>query len=143
VKRNPLPGGWPVRLAHAVALCAGWLLFFYWWYLVATERWDSRNFTLLVVVTLVIAPAVTLAWVAHNVRIYREKGPRRGVVKYDASYDRDWNGSPVEANWAELGATGYVIVEMREGRKVFRDGWTTEPTVVAMAGGAHSRPRKA
>ena len=119
--RDRLPG-WPRRLLHAVLLIGGWALFFYWWYLVAVRDWNRTLIALIILVTLLVAPAVTLGWVAHNVNIFRRKGPRLGAPRVSFEYDRDWNGREVVADWKALGEESVVVVSVDEGRKHYAAG---------------------
>lgn len=119
--RDRLPG-WPQRLLHVVLLVGGWALFFYWWYLVAVRDWNRTLIALIILVTLLVAPAVTLGWVAHNLNIFRRKGPRLGAPQVSFDYERDWNGREVVADWKALADEGVVVVGVDEGRKRYSPG---------------------
>lgn len=111
--------GWLRRLVHAVAILGGWFLFFYWWYVVAVQHWNKTLIALIILVTLIVAPTVTIAWVSHNLSLFRRKGPRLGVPKVAMEYARDWNGRAVEADWKSLGDAGLVVVTVEGDRKVY------------------------
>ena len=108
------------KLVHLLALLAGWALFFYWWYEVAVQDWNRTQVALIIVVTLLVAPTLTAAWVLHNLSLFRRKGPRLGVRKVPLEYPRDWNGREIVADWAALGAADLVEVTVQDGRKFYR-----------------------
>src|SRR5512147_3175466 len=114
--------GWPRRLLHLFLLVGGWGLFFYWWYLVAVRDWNRTLVALIILVTLLVAPAVTLGWVAHNVSIFRRKGPRLGAPKVSFDYTKDWNGREVVADWNALDDASLVVVSVDEGRMRYSTG---------------------
>ncbi len=109
--------GWPRRLLHLVAILAGWVLFFWWWYEVAVQHWNKTLIALIILVTLIAAPAVTGAWIVHNLKLYRRKGPRLGAPVVRIGYPRDWNGREVEADWGPLRESSVVVVTVDGGRK--------------------------
>ncbi len=102
---SPTPlRGWPQRLLHLAALVAGWGLFFWGWHDVLGQHWDTTALIWLIAGSLVLLPAMTIAWVLHNVGIHRRKGPRTGLRKVDETYRHDWNGREISADFAALGA---------------------------------------
>jgi hypothetical protein len=109
--REPLRNGWQ-RLLHVLGVVAGWTLFVYWWYLVAVRDWDETDVALIIFVTLVASPAVTLGWVLHNLGVFRRKGPRMGQPPVEVEYAQDWNGRRVAADWARLRHAGVVAVRV-------------------------------
>ena len=112
--------GWPQRLVHLVALAGGWGLFFWGWYDVLAQSWDTETLTWLIVGSLVILPTVTLAWVLHNMGIHRRKGPRTRLRAVDESYRRDWNGREISADLATLARANIVVIDVEGDRKVYR-----------------------
>lgn len=112
--------GWPRRLAHLLALLAGWALFFYWWYEVAVQDWNRTQVALIIFVTLIVAPVITIGWVLHNLNIFRRKGPRLGTPKVALEYPRDWNGREIVADWDALGDVARIEVTVDGGRKLYR-----------------------
>jgi hypothetical protein len=118
MQRERLKG--PLRiLVHGVAVVAGWVVFFYWWYLVAVRSWVETGIALIIFVTLVAAPAVTLWWVFHNLGIFKRKGPRLGVRPVAMDYERDWNQRTVVANWDVLGEAGVIELTVAGDRKLY------------------------
>ena len=111
--------GWPRRLAHLLALLAGWALFFYWWYEVAVQDWNRTQVALIILVTLIVAPVITVTWVLHNLSIFRRKGPRLGVPKVSLEYPRDWNGRDIVADWGALAEAARVEITVVGGRKLY------------------------
>lgn len=118
---SPTPlRGWPQRLLHLAALVAGWGLFFWGWYDVLAQHWETEYLTWLVTGSLVILPTLTTAWVLHNVGIHRRKGPRTGSRKIDEIYPRDWNGREISADFAALARANVVVIDVEGERKVYR-----------------------
>lgn len=120
MQREPLRGGWQ-RLLHLVGLLAGWAVFFYWWYLVAVGDWDETDVALIILVTLVVSPALTVAWVMHNRGIFRRKGPRMDLPRVDLGYAQDWNGRKVQADWARLHEASVIAVTVDGPHKRYLD----------------------
>jgi hypothetical protein len=118
MQREGLKG--PLRVAgHVILVVAGWFIFFYWWYLVAIRGWAETQVALLIFVTLFAAPAVTLGWVAHNLGIFKRKGPRKGVPPVAMDYAHDWNQRRVVADWATLGEAGVIALTVVDDRKLY------------------------
>lgn len=111
--------GWPRRIVHLVAIVFGWFVFFYWWYLVAVQHWNKTLIALIILVTLLVAPAITVAWVAHNLSLFRRKGPRLGAPRVAMEYLRDWNGREIVADWKALDDQGLIVVSVEGDRKIY------------------------
>jgi hypothetical protein len=118
MQRETLRSGWQ-RLLHLVGLAAGWILFVYWWYLVAINDWDETDVALIILVTLVVSPALTIGWVLHNRGIFRRKGPRMHQPQVALVYAVDWNGRAVQADWAALADAAVVAVTVDGPRKLY------------------------
>ena len=133
---SPTPlRGWPQRLLHLAALVVGWALFFWGWYDVLGQHWDTTALIWLIVGSLVLLPMMTIAWVLHNVGIHRRKGPRTGLRKVDETYRHDWNGREISADFAALARANVVVIDVEGKRKVYRAGgvlpmvqWTVTQT---------------
>ena len=127
--------GWPQRLLHLALLVVGWGLFFWGWHDVLGQHWDTTALVWLIVGSLVLLPAMTIAWVLHNVGIHRRKGPRTGLRKVDETYWHDWNGREISADFAALARSNVVVIDVEGKRKVYRAGgvlpvvqWTVTQT---------------
>ena len=107
------------RIVHLLALLAGWALFFYWWYEVAVQDWNRTQVALIIFVTLLVAPVITVAWVLHNLSLFRRKGPRLGVRKVPIEYPRDWNGREIVADWSALATSSRIEITVDGGRKLY------------------------
>jgi len=134
--------GWPQRLLHVVALAVGWGLFVWGWHDVLGQQWNTTALIWLIAGSLVLLPAMTIAWVLHNVGIHRRKGPRTGVRKVDESYRHDWNGREICADFAALTHSNVVVVDVEGKRKMYRAGgdlpetpWTVTQTPQLRAAG--------
>ncbi|MBI5254988.1 MAG: hypothetical protein HY855_00705 [Burkholderiales bacterium] len=118
----------PARLAsrwrafsHGLVVVAGWALFGWCWFDVTQRPNEVSDLWRLMIVAALLLPVVTVAWVAHNVGIHRRKGPRRAVRPVSVRYAQDFNGRPVQADWAELAHAGYVEIALDEaGVKCYR-----------------------
>ena len=136
MRLSPTPlRGWRQRLLHLAALLVGWGLFFWGWYDVLGQHWDTTALIWLIVGSLVLLPAMTFAWVLHNVGIHRRKGPRTGLRKVDETYRHDWNGREIAADFAALARANVVVIDVEGKRKVYRAGgvlpvvqWTVTQT---------------
>lgn len=112
--------GWPQRLLHLAALVVGWGLFFWAWYDVLGQPWNTEYLTWLIAGSLVILPSLTIAWVLHNVGIHHRKGPRKGARGVDETYRHDWNGRKISADLPALASAGIVVIDIEGDRKVYR-----------------------
>lgn len=133
---SPTPlRGWPQRLLHLAALALGWGLFFWAWLEVLGQHWEAEFLAWLITGSLVVLPVLTTAWVLHNVGIHRRKGPRKGTRRADETYQHDWNGREVSADFAALAHASVVVIDVDGKRKVYRAGgvvpsvaWTVTQT---------------
>lgn len=118
---GPRPGPLP-PLWHLPWIVAGWLLFAWLWWLVASRPWQSTGLQRLVIGAVVLFPVITLAWIAHNRRIYRRLGPRRGLRVVPVHYEADFFGRPVDADWSALQLAQRVDIDIDANRKRYRPG---------------------
>lgn len=111
----------PARAAaHVVLVVLGWAGFVWLWSLVLARPWESADLRGLVVGTLVVAPALTVAWIVHNVGIYRRRGPRRSVPPVTMHYQRDFHDRAIDADFGALQAQPFVVVSIAGTRKCYR-----------------------
>src|SRR5436190_687285 len=68
-----------------------WLNFVILWRLVqqATEIWEAISSLAFLAGIIGIYGALLAAWVHHNIRIWRQKGPRRGLREVSHEINRD------------------------------------------------------
>lgn len=119
-QRPPLDG-LARKLLHAVLLLAGWIVFFwFWWHVATTQEINTRQAVLLIGASLLMLPLVTLAWVMHNRNIFKLKGPRTGMREVRTDYRTDWEGRAVQADWAGLKTARIVTIEVNESGKHYR-----------------------
>jgi hypothetical protein len=97
-----------------------WIAFLVLWYRVYTitsisDFTDSLGY--LATLTAAYCVVVT-AWVAHNINIYRKKGPRHGVrvLNYGGTHDALQN---YILNRADLKRTQAIMVRVSDGQKHF------------------------
>lgn len=72
-----------------------------------------------VVVCAVVSITATRLWIAHNVAIFRAKGPRTGTPDVALDYATDWVGRAVAGDLDAARAAGIVVVCASPSRKVF------------------------
>lgn len=111
---------------HLAGLVVPWMVVGWLWWRVAQTATPGQ-LTLAVVLVLAVA-AISLplnfAWVVHNVRIFRRRGPRTGLTAPQGEYHVDWAQRPVTADWPAIRASAVVIVSPTAERKVFAPGET-------------------
>lgn len=110
----------PRELLRLVAVVVGWVGFVWMWVLVGRQPWDSARLVWLIVGTLIVAPLLTFFWVLHNRAIFRRKGERKAVAAAEASYQTDWHGRSVSADWAQLRESRFVVVGVDDSIKFYR-----------------------
>lgn len=113
---------WPQRIAHLFVVAAGWTLFGWGWHKVAGQPWDTESLVILIAGSLILLPTLTALWIAHNLRIHRQKGPRKRSRPSGDAYRHDWNGREVDAYWPAMAAAQIVVIDIVDERKVFRAG---------------------
>jgi hypothetical protein len=88
---QPVLAGPIRRVVHTLVALAGWVLFGYWWWLVArrVSEHEIRFTVVLIAIALLVIVSLTAAWAMHNLRIFRARGPRLGLraVTQDLSHD--------------------------------------------------------
>ena len=89
-------------MAHALAIVAGWVLFFWGWQRVIAAGPDFTELRLLMIGAAIVVPVVTVSWILHNRGIHRRKGPRRHIPDAVLDYRVDFHGREVLADWAAL-----------------------------------------
>lgn len=100
------------RWLHLLFIVLGWLLFAWSWQRVTADRPDAGLLRVLMLGALVVVPVFTLAWVVHNVGIYRRKGPRRAVPVVERPYERDFNGRRIDADWAAMAQARRIVIQL-------------------------------
>lgn len=127
----------PRDLVHLAILVVPWALFGWLWWRVAlsTSAEELLTAAALVLLVVVLCLPLTLWWIAHNVRIFRQKGQRAGLPAVPIDYATDWTRRPVVADWLAVRAAGTVIVDLGPDRKSFL------PARRAVAASAEDDPR--
>lgn len=122
--RPPTQAGTGRRLLHLLIALAGWALFLWWWWLVLgrTDPQEVRFTGIFILATLVLCVVMTGLWAAHNVAIFKRRGPRKRVrdVTYDFSRDRLGRvvsfGGPLE----QMEIAPIVHIRLEHEGKVYR-----------------------
>lgn len=106
---------------HGALVAVGWAALLVLWGRVL--RGTSPEMLLIaagsVVVCAVVSITLTRLWIAHNVAIFRAKGPRTGMPAVALDYTQDWVGRAVAGDLAAARDAGIVVVCASASRKVF------------------------
>lgn len=117
--RPTLPGRVYVLL-HVLVVAAGWGIFGWsWWTVGFSQPFHPAVLATVVVISMVVAPLVTLLWVEHNRDIYARKGQRRGLHSAPELYREDWAGRLVHARFGSLREAQLVIINSTPEDKYF------------------------
>lgn len=99
-------------LFHVLIVVAGWGLFTWgWWRVVSGDPARPAVVVSLIIITLIVAPLITLYWVLHNRDIYLRKGPRLSGRTAVGGYSEDWTGRMVHAQFDKLRASYLVVIK--------------------------------
>lgn len=116
----PTPGR---RMLHLGIALAGWALFLYWWWLVLHDVTpDQMRFTgILIAATLALSMLLTIAWVFHNLRIFKARTNRTHVrpVVEDFSRDRRGREVKIEGSAAALKSAPGIRIEIVGSEKTY------------------------
>jgi hypothetical protein len=107
--------------AQSALVALGWALFIASWIKVGRGvTGDTVVSTLLLVVGVtVLSLSVTILWIAHNLSIFRRKGPRTNARDIDFEFDKDFLGRDLDADWDVVGRSSKILVGVREDFKSF------------------------
>lgn len=110
-------------VVHDVVVVLPWLVVVWLWrrVVVVTDVADLSMVAVVLCVLVVLVAALDVAWVIHNVRIFRRKGPRTGQPAVTREYASDAAGRPVAADWTAVRAATSVVVDLVEDGKTFHD----------------------
>jgi hypothetical protein len=114
------PRRWLRGAVHALAIVAGWALFFWGWHRVLARGTDFSELQRLMIGAAVVVPVVTVSWILHNQGIHRRKGPRKKVPAATLDYRVDFNGREVVADFPALTAEQCVDIAVAGGHKRYR-----------------------
>jgi hypothetical protein len=107
--------------AQSAVVALGWALFIAGWVKVGQGVTGGTvvSTLLLIVGVTVFSLTVTIFWIAHNVSIFRRKGPRTGARDIDFEFDKDFLGRDLDADWDAVGRSSKILVAVREDFKSF------------------------
>jgi hypothetical protein len=111
-----------IRIAlQAVATAVAWVLFVAGWIDVARGADQSLVvYTALAMFAVtIISLGITAWWIAHNMAIFRRKGPRRNLRTITFDRQKDFLGQELVADWDSLVASQKVRVSVRGNSKCF------------------------
>lgn len=110
---------------HILVGIAFWIAFAGMWsLLILQQKATPAGATSSLLELLIIATGVmviTLAWVSHNLRIYRRKGQRRGTPVYQPNVHKDTLGRNVRWDFPsgheDAVKVGHIVVSMSKHEK--------------------------
>jgi hypothetical protein len=107
--------------AQSAVVAFGWALFIAGWVKVGRGVTGGTvvSTLLLVVGVAVFSLTVTIFWIAHNVSIFRRKGPRTSARDIDFEFEKDFLGRDLDADWGVVGRSSKILVAVREDFKSF------------------------
>jgi hypothetical protein len=119
----------PRTIFQSLVALLGWAVFGLLWWLAFRGAGPSRAvlFGLLATIGVaVLLGAVAGAWVAWNVHVWRRHGPPPVRLPHRYDYSHDVAGRPVQADFASLKASRYVVIDLTDGPggpvKVYSEG---------------------
>jgi uncharacterized membrane protein YbhN (UPF0104 family) len=111
---------------HGVFAVLLWILFGYYWYVVGQRSINPATIDAVLGLGSLVAIGVilTMVWVAHNLRLSRKFGRRKGFAAPAETFDKDYLARPlVHPPVHELRTAKIVTVSLDdEGRKVYAVG---------------------
>lgn len=122
--QQPIIGGTVRRAFHTLVALAGWVLFIYWWWIVFRRVSPLEvRFTLWFIgLSLAAIVLSTALWAAHNLRVFRRKGPRTQLRDITPDFTHDTVGRRVDMPGVpdDCRTAAVVIVRIVDGAKVYR-----------------------
>jgi hypothetical protein len=120
------------------------VLFLWWWWLVLgrTSLESVRLTGVFILGTLVLCVTMTGLWAAHNVAIYKRRGPRTRVRHVQFDFSRDRLGRPVSFGGPleQMEIAPIVHIRLDNERKIYRTALTVPS--VTVDGSAIKRPER-
>ncbi|HPF70840.1 MAG TPA: hypothetical protein PLQ13_09235 [Candidatus Krumholzibacteria bacterium] len=114
------------HVLHTVVSLLMWCLFGYYWWVVGQRRINPSTIDALAIlgVFAVVGFVLTVAWVAHNLRLARKFGRRKGFPAPPESFTTDHLQRPLVSPGIEaLRAARLVTISLdAEGRKIYEPG---------------------
>lgn len=107
---------------HLLVTLFFWGLFGYWWAKIIpqTSARDVFDALLLISLSILCTLVLTLVWVRHNIRIFRRKGPRKGLPSVSENRSADRIGVPIVHPGTEaLKHSQVVTISRQNDRKQF------------------------
>jgi len=119
-------------IAHLVLLVVPWVFVGWLWWRVGqtTTAGELLKAAGLVVVLAAVSLLLNFAWILHNVRIFRRKGPRTGRATSKLDYRMDWTRRPIAADWPAVRMAAVVVVSPAADCKVFLSGTRTSASAL-------------
>lgn len=107
--------------AQSALVVLGWALFIAGWVKVGrgVAVGTVVSTLLFIVAVTVISLTVTILWIAHNISIFRRKGPRTNARGAGFEFEKDFLGRDLDADWNAIGRSSKIRVVVREDRKTF------------------------
>jgi hypothetical protein len=125
----------PARAFQTALLTGAWILFALAWVKVlgSTSADSMRASGIVIGVAFLSVVLVTWWWIAHNLRIYRRKGPRKSVPTVRRDFTSDFLGRvlPDDLELLER-APLIVVVSEGEGKRFLVGDGGTDPLLIPL-----------
>lgn len=98
---------------HVLLILLGWVAFA--WLLYQTFSNPETEFWLIMIIIvgcLIAIPIATISWIFHNVKIFKRKGIRTGVMEVKEKYEADWEGNIIHADWSNAKSARKIVINI-------------------------------
>ena len=114
----------PRQALHLSIAAAGWVLFGWWWWIVLWHvgPYEVRITGIFLAATLALTVLLTIAWVFHNLRIFRHKAKRSSVrtPREEFLHDRRERVLHFDEGLEAIRDAHAVRIEIEGDRKIYR-----------------------
>ncbi len=127
-------------LVGIVLLAALWGCFFSWCLLVMrgpalVEAWRALTWLATVLSAYL---AATVMWIAFNALLYLLRGPARVEAATESAFEKDYFGRPLAVATGAAFSDQYLVLEYKDGKKIYRVPDADESLEPAVAGDLRS-----
>lgn len=114
------------HVVHTIFGLLLWCLFGYYWWVVARQRINPATIDALAIlgIMVVVGLALTVAWVAHNLRLARKHGRRQGFAGREETFTTDYLKRPLVSPGIEALRNARIVTVSLDDRqhKVYEPG---------------------
>lgn len=113
----PLPF-WKLCL-HIMVNAIGWVFFGYFFYygIIYGKPQTLQFISSLFILFMIVVPLLSFAWILYNINIFKLKGARKEMPEVTETYDKDFLGTPVIADWEKLKKAKKIVITIDENGK--------------------------